>query len=114
MSGSLVIINLIPHPTSFLQRRILNALNEDSVHELGIMVKNGRLPHRNASRVTDKAQNYLLLLLELEDLTVTLNQWKVVCNAKFTMLTCSFIISISEAADLESSGANCHRSHGSI
>lgn len=76
MRGSLVIMNLIPHPKSFLQRRILSSFNEDKNHMLGIMVKNGRLEHKNASRVTDRAQNYMLLMTELEDLSITLVQWK--------------------------------------
>lgn len=76
MRGSLVIINLVPNPKSFLQRRMLEAVNEDKKHELGIMIKDGRLPHRNASKVTDRAKNYLLLMLVLGDLTDALRQWK--------------------------------------
>jgi hypothetical protein len=74
--GSLVVINLVPHPKSFLQRRILQALNEDKKHALGLMVKDARIEHKNASRVTDRAKNYMLLMLTLADLKVTILQWK--------------------------------------
>jgi hypothetical protein len=47
--GSLVVINLVPNPRSFLQRKILEAINEDNKHALGVMVKDGRLKHLNAS-----------------------------------------------------------------
>jgi hypothetical protein len=57
---------------------MLEAINEDENHALGVMVKDGRLKHLNASAwgVTDKAQSYLLLMLVMEDLDVTLKQWK--------------------------------------
>lgn len=76
--GSLVIINLVPTPKSFLQRRMLEKINEDKSHALGVMVKDGRLKHLNASAwgVTDKAQSYLLLMLVHDDLVVTVKQWK--------------------------------------
>lgn len=76
MRGSLVIVNLVPTPKSFLQRRILEALNEDERHLMGLMVKDAGLAHRNASRVTDRAQNYLFLMLKLDDLTKALKQWR--------------------------------------
>lgn len=74
--GSLVITNLVYFHKSFLQRRMLESLNEDKNHTMGIMIKDARLPHKNASKVTDKAKNYLLLMIELDDLNVTLVQWK--------------------------------------
>lgn len=76
--GSLVVINLVPNPRSFLQRRMLEAINEDKKHSLGVMVKDGRLKHLNASAwgVTDKAKSYMLLMLIMDDLKVTLLQWK--------------------------------------
>lgn len=76
--GSLVVINLVPNPRSFLQRRMLEQINEDKKHALGVMVKDGRLKHLNASAwgVTDKAQSYLLLMLVYDDLVVTVKQWK--------------------------------------
>jgi hypothetical protein len=76
--GSLVVINLVPNPRSFLQRKMLEAINEDKKHALGVMVKDGRKKHLNASAwgVTDKAQSYLLLMLAMDDLDVTLKQWK--------------------------------------
>lgn len=77
MRGSLVIINLIPKLRSFLQRRMLEAVNEDTRHVLTIMVKNARHVHKNASRVTDRAQNYMLVFEDVSDLNVTLAQWKM-------------------------------------
>lgn len=76
--GSLVIINLVNTTKSFLQRRVLERINEDKKHALGVMVKDGRLKHLNASAwgVTDKALSYMLLMLEFEDLVVTVKQWK--------------------------------------
>lgn len=73
-----MVINLVPNPRSFLQRRMLESINEDKTHNLGVMVKDGRLKHLNASAwgVTDKAQSYMLLMLVMEDLEVTLRQWK--------------------------------------
>lgn len=76
MRGSLVIVNITPKPTSFLQRRIFEALNEDGRHLFTVMAKDGRIAHKNASRVTDRAQNYLLLIKELSDVTAALKQWK--------------------------------------
>lgn len=75
MRGSLVVINIVPYPKSFLQRRMLSSLNEDKRHILGLMVKDANLKHFNASRVTDKAQNYLLLMVVLKDLSDALKQW---------------------------------------
>jgi hypothetical protein len=76
--GSLVVINLVPNPRSFLQRKMLYSINEDIWHNFGVMVKDGRLKHLNASAwgVTDKAQSYLLLMVVMDDLDVTLKQWK--------------------------------------
>lgn len=76
LRGSLVIVNRVPHPRSFLQRRMLQALNENEKHPFGVMVKDARNVHKNASKVTDKAQNYMLLMIELNDLSMTLKQWK--------------------------------------
>ena len=69
---------MVPNPRSFLQRKILEAINEDKKHALGVMVKDGRLKHLNASAwgVTDKALSYLLLLLVMDDLDVALKQWR--------------------------------------
>lgn len=76
MRGSLVIINAVPHPKSLLQRQLMRALNEDPNHEFGVMAKDARLPHKNASRVTDKAQNYMLLMREFPEVDLALVQWK--------------------------------------
>lgn len=51
-------------------------MNEDKDHALGIMVKVAHKPHRNASRVTDRAKNYMLLLDDINDVDATLKMWK--------------------------------------
>jgi hypothetical protein len=76
--GSLVVVNLVPSPKSFFQRRVLKAINEDKKHAFGLMVKDGRLKHLNASAwgVTDKAKSYMLLMIIFEDLVYAIKQWK--------------------------------------
>lgn len=75
LKGSLAIVNLIPNPTLF-QRRILELLNQDPKHKLGVMVKDARRPHWNASHVTEKAQNYFMLLSNSSELIDTITQLK--------------------------------------
>lgn len=75
LKGSLVIINLIPNPTLF-QRLILQSLNEDERHELGVMIKDARKRHHNASHVTEKAKNYFMLLSNSSELSTTIKQLK--------------------------------------
>lgn len=57
---------------------ILESLNEDSMHAFGIMVKNGRKKHGNATKfgVTDKAKSYMLLMKDIDDLKYAIAQWK--------------------------------------
>lgn len=74
LKGSLVIINLVPNP-SIVQARILSSLNEDKSHNLAVMVKDAKKPHRS-SRVQEKAQNYFMLLQHYDDLQETLTQLK--------------------------------------
>lgn len=74
LKGSLVIINLVPNP-SIVQARILSSLNEDESHNLAVMVKDSKKPHRS-SRVQEKAQNYFMLLQHYDDLQATLTQLK--------------------------------------
>ena len=76
LRGSLIIVNILPKPSSFLQRRILKSLNEDERHLFTVMTKNARLHHKNASRVPDKAQNYLAIIKQHDDVTLALKQWK--------------------------------------
>lgn len=71
--GSLVIVNILPD-SSFFQRNILNALNENDHHDLAIMVKDARRTHWNASHVTEKAKNYLMLLNDKSELSATIKQ----------------------------------------
>jgi hypothetical protein len=61
-----------------MQRRMLEAVNKEKELRLGIMVKDGKKKHLNASAwgVTDKAQNYMLMMPELGDLDFAVKQWK--------------------------------------
>lgn len=71
--GSLVIVNIKPDASLF-QRNILNALNENDKHDLALMVKDGRVKHWNASHVTEKAQNYLMLMNDKSELAANIKQ----------------------------------------
>lgn len=77
MRGSLVVVNLAPNKTSRLERRILLSFNEDKNHILTLMVKDARFKHGNASRVTDKAQNYMLVMDNFNGLRAALKMWKI-------------------------------------
>jgi hypothetical protein len=57
---------------------MLEAVNKDKELRLGIMVKDGKKKHLNASAwgVTDKAQNYMLMMPEFSDLDFAVKQWK--------------------------------------
>lgn len=71
--GSLVIVNIKPDASLF-QRNILNALNENDRHDLAVMVKDARVKHWNASHVTEKAKNYLMLLNDKSELAANIKQ----------------------------------------
>ncbi|KXJ82457.1 hypothetical protein RP20_CCG013678 [Aedes albopictus] len=73
MKGSLAIINIKPD-TSLFQLNILKSFNEDPRHEMGVMVKDGRKKHQNASHVTEKAKNYLLMVSDSSELDSPINQ----------------------------------------
>lgn len=73
MKGSLVIINIKPDTSTF-QLNILKSFNHDPRHEMGVMVKDGRKKHWNASHVTEKAKNYLLLVGDSSELDAPINQ----------------------------------------
>lgn len=76
--GSLIIINKVELVKSLIQQDILSSLNEDPQHAFGIMVKNGRKKHGNATAfgVTDKAKSYMMLMITLDDLKYAIIQWK--------------------------------------
>lgn len=74
MKGSLVIMNLTPDPTPY-QSSIIESLDEDRNHEFSVMVKDSRKKHRNASHVSEKAQNYFMFIVTSEDVNSTVNQW---------------------------------------
>lgn len=61
-----------------MQKDILKSLNENDKHDFGVMVKNGRLKHGNATAfgVTDKAKSYMMLMTAIEDLDFAIRQWK--------------------------------------
>ncbi|XP_058837724.1 uncharacterized protein LOC131693691 [Topomyia yanbarensis] len=73
LKGSLAIINIKPD-TSIFQLNILKSFNDDPRHEMGVMVKDGRKKHWNASHVTEKAKNYLLLITDSSELDAPINQ----------------------------------------
>ncbi|XP_055523054.1 uncharacterized protein LOC129717224 [Wyeomyia smithii] len=73
LKGSLVIINIKPD-TSIFQLNILKSFNHDPRHEMGVMVKDGRKKHWNASHVTEKAKNYMLLVGDSSELDAPINQ----------------------------------------
>ncbi|XP_058458991.1 uncharacterized protein LOC131435082 [Malaya genurostris] len=73
LKGSLAIINIKPD-TSLFQLNILKSFNHDPRHEMGVMVKDGRKKHWNASHVTEKAKNYLLLIGDSSELDAPINQ----------------------------------------
>ena len=72
-----MIINIVPTPKFTLQGKMLMTAHEDEKHKLGVMVKDGRLKHMNASAfgVTDKAQNYMMMMKTLEDLDYAVKMW---------------------------------------
>jgi len=49
-------------------------MNENKNHSLGVMVKDARLPHGNASRVTEKAKNYMMLITDPDEINMTIAQ----------------------------------------
>ncbi|CAO1422337.1 unnamed protein product [Diamesa serratosioi] len=75
LKGSLVVINLVPNPNIF-QRKIIMNLNDDNRHEICVMVKDAKKIHWNASHVTEKAQNYLMLVTNANEITSIVHQLK--------------------------------------
>ena len=73
MKGSLAIINIKPDASTF-QQHILRSINEDPRHEMGVMVKDASRPHLNASHVTEKAKNYLMLIADSSALAAPIRQ----------------------------------------
>ncbi|XP_035780489.1 uncharacterized protein LOC118460354 [Anopheles albimanus] len=73
MKGSLAIINIKPDASAF-QLSILRSFNEDPRHEMGVMVKDARKKHWNASHVTEKAKNYLMLIGDSSELAAPIHQ----------------------------------------
>ncbi|KFB38749.1 hypothetical protein ZHAS_00006149 [Anopheles sinensis] len=73
MKGSLAIINIKPDASAF-QLNILKSFNEDARHEMGVMVKDARKKHWNASHVTEKAKNYLMLIGDSSELAAPIHQ----------------------------------------
>ncbi|XP_053672276.1 uncharacterized protein LOC128722623 [Anopheles nili] len=73
MKGSLAIINIKPDASAF-QRDILRSFNDDPRHEMGVMVKDANRKHWNASHVTEKAKNYLMLIGDSSELAAPIRQ----------------------------------------
>ena len=75
LKGSLVVINLVPNPNIF-ERKIIMSLNDDKRHEICVMVKDAKKKHWNASHVTEKAQNYMMLITNANEITSIVKQLK--------------------------------------
>ena len=73
LKGSLIIVNINPDASEF-QKNLLMALNEDKKHESGVMVKDARKKHWNASHVTEKAKNYFMLVSNSTELSAPIKQ----------------------------------------
>ncbi|XP_058056145.1 uncharacterized protein LOC131207544 [Anopheles bellator] len=73
MRGSLAIINIKPDASAF-QLSILKSFNEDVRHEMSVMVKDAHRKHWNASHVTEKAKNYLMLVGDSSELAAPIRQ----------------------------------------
>jgi hypothetical protein len=76
LAGSLVVLNLPPDPTLF-QSKIVQALNEDELHEIGLMIKDAKKPHLDSSHIMEKAKNYLILIDDSSELEATIHQLQV-------------------------------------
>lgn len=68
-----MIINVTPYPT-MLQRKIIQKMDEDPLHETSVMVKNARREHASAAHVQEKAKNYFMILSQASELDATILQ----------------------------------------
>lgn len=73
LKGSLAIVNLAPDP-SLIAREVLYILNENPKHDLGVMVKDATKFHYSPAHVTEKAQNYFIMVDSANQLPQTIAQ----------------------------------------
>lgn len=73
LKGSLAIVNLSPDP-SLIARKVLYILNENPKHDLGVMVKDATKYHFSPAHVTEKAQNYFIMVDTADQLPQTIKQ----------------------------------------
>lgn len=73
LKGSLAIVNLAPDP-SLIARKVLYILNENPKHDLGVMVKDATKFHHSPAHVTEKAQNYFIMVDTSDQLPQTITQ----------------------------------------
>lgn len=98
--GSLVIGNF-KTDASFFLRNILNALNENDRHDLALMVKDARFKHWNASHVTEKAQNYLMMLNDRSELEANIKQLHALPTWNPLAQVVIFFLRVMEPEELE-------------
>ncbi|KXJ82458.1 hypothetical protein RP20_CCG013679 [Aedes albopictus] len=75
IKGSLGLIYLKPD-SSLFQIQLLKSFHEDPRHEMGIMPKNSRRLHPDASHVTDRAKNYFLMVREASELASHISMFR--------------------------------------
>ncbi|XP_062546287.1 uncharacterized protein LOC134212439 [Armigeres subalbatus] len=75
IKGSLGLIYLKPD-SSLFQINLLKSFHEDPRHEMGIMPKNSRRLHPDASHVTDRAKNYFLMVREASELASHISMFR--------------------------------------
>lgn len=73
LKGSLAIVNLTPDP-SMIALNVLYILNENPKHDLGVMVKDATKYHYSPVHVTEKAQNYFIIIEKANQLPNTILQ----------------------------------------
>lgn len=63
--SSTIFLNLLPNDETgsmMIQQRILNLLNEESSHDVNLIIKDDSPPQENEPRAREKAKNYLILV----------------------------------------------------
>uniref|UniRef100_A0A336M3L9 CSON011600 protein n=1 Tax=Culicoides sonorensis TaxID=179676 RepID=A0A336M3L9_CULSO len=73
LKGSLAIVNLAPDP-GLIALKVLYILNENPNHDLGVMVKDATKFHFSPAHVTEKAQNYFIMVDTADQLPQTIKQ----------------------------------------
>lgn len=108
LKGSLAIVNLTPDP-SLIALEVLYILNENPKHDLGVMVKDATKYHFSPAHVTEKAQNYFIMVDKADQLPQTIKQlfrlptWNSLANVVllFTSLMNETVLEIETQDVLE-------------